>query len=206
MKELKSNKNGAINYATMKIYHVLEQQKKRLSEIVVPGSIGYLFFDREKFDKELMRKIYRTFNCRINLDKIYDDVLTKLDLYAQRDFLENMYGYSFRKCGKYRDYGMVIFYKNGFISDWHTFNEFLARWLNCVALSKCKKARKRRDLIECFSKKPFEFDIRWNGVWMAACYFCPGFSEKDAENTIMYLAELKNVRIKEIDKFKIVFA
>ena len=56
MKELKSNKNGAINYATMKIYHVLEQQKKRLSEIVVPGSIGYLFFDREKFDKELMRK------------------------------------------------------------------------------------------------------------------------------------------------------
>lgn len=202
---LRYRKMSAEDYAMRKMNVELLKCEMNLRKNTSSGRVSWCFFDRERFDKKLKKKIRGMFNKEVNLNNLWEKVIVKSNLYIQQDFLGDIYGYNFRLFGKFKDYGMVIFYTDTSVDNKNKGIEILEKWFYDVVITNYQKEREYYNKFSIFSKKTFEFEQRWGPVCDAIMYFDNDISIEKIEKYLMILTKIERLSIKTIDKYKVVF-
>ena len=198
-------KMTADEYVKYRIMSKMMEKRNALTKSAYVGRVVWCAFDKEKFDKRLIRKIKKMYGIKLDLKPYWDRYFACSDLYIQRDFLEKSYGYKFRKFGIYRDYGVVIFYANNIQTNPKYSKDLIKAWFYNTVYRKYIEALKWYSRFSVFSRKTFEFYVRWKPICDAAIYFDKNISAEDVKNQIVMLSEKEGLSIKAIDDYEVVF-
>lgn len=168
-------------------------------------SIGWTFFDKPKFDKKLKKKVLKHYGVNIDLKPYWDMFSRYKSLYIQQDFMKKTYNHTFHLCGKFKDYGAIVFYGKHIKRNPNASKELVRNWFYNVVYENYWVELRRHLNSPFHFKKPFEYYIRWKPIAEAAVHFDKNLSIDDVKEYIVAIANDTVMELKSIDEQEMVF-
>lgn len=179
----------------------LDRVISKLHENSQAGIIRWEKWNRERFEKNLVKYMKREFNVNINAQLVYEEVVAEYPrVYIQQDFMEETYGYTYScHSGYYKDYGNAIFHATPTHNGKYDFEEFFDYWIFTILRPKYNKWLKKGWL----GRK--ELSQRWYPLRDVVMHYDNTLSKEDVKNILVSCLKARHIVFKEITDFEIIW-
>lgn len=179
----------------------LDRVISKIHENSQAGIIRWEKWNKERFDRNLIKYFKNEQGVNINAQLVYEEVVAEYPrVFVQQDFMEETYGYTYTcKGGYFKDYGNVIFYARPTSDGKYDFEEFFDYWIFTILRPKYNKWIKRGWL----GRK--ELSQRWYPLRDVVMHYDNTLSKEDVKDIPVRCLKARHIVFKEITDFEIIW-